>query len=78
MWTYEDNVPYAEGRAAQLLEFFGAQIHGLDHPGKSDYAFRGEGRAGCICAIPKPVHHVAVCSFLGAAVTMEQSQLKSA
>ncbi len=31
-----------------------------------------------ISAIPSPVHHVAVCSFLGAAVTMEQSQSKSA
>lgn len=35
-------------------------------------------RERIIYAISSPVHHVAVCSFLGAAATMEQSQSKSA
>lgn len=41
------------------------------------FLFFGWG-GGVICAISNPVHLVAVCSFLGAAVTMEQSQSKSA
>lgn len=38
----------------------------------------GERKEDIICAIPSHVHHVAVCSFVEAAVTMEQSQSKSA
>lgn len=77
MCTYEDNVRTPKGEWRSCLNFWCTNSRA--RPSWEKWlCVSGEGRAGCICAIPKPVHHVAVCSFLGAAVTMEQSQLKSA